>query len=124
MTEKEKIRYLIKCANSETIALAVWRKPEEKCEKITLGDVAAIINRQQAENKELKTENLMLSQKRFNIFERIEFTDKLKKQTKAEAIKECLEKIEQRDVSESDFYIMVKKAEFDNLLKELAGEDK
>lgn len=42
---------------------------------------------------------------------------------KAESYKECLEKIEQRDVSESDFYIMVKKTEFDNLLKEKVGED-
>lgn len=41
---------------------------------------------------------------------------------KAEAYKECLEKIEQRDVSESDFYIMVKKTEFDNLLNELVGD--
>lgn len=46
------------------------------------------------------------------------------KQIKVEAYKECLDKIEQRDVSESDFYIMVKKTEFDNLLKELVGEDK
>ena len=41
---------------------------------------------------------------------------------KAEAYKECLEKVEQRDVSESDFYIMVKKTEFNNLLNELVGE--
>ena len=42
---------------------------------------------------------------------------------KAEAYKECLRKIEQRDVSESDFYIMIKKTEFDNFLKELAGDN-
>ena len=48
----------------------------------------------------------------------LEFCDNLK----AEAYKECLEKIEQRDVSESDFYVVVKKTEFNNLLKELVGE--
>ena len=42
---------------------------------------------------------------------------------KAETIKECLGKIEQMDVSESDDYIMVKKYKFDNLVKEMVGED-
>ena len=46
----------------------------------------------------------------------------IRAEIKAEAYKECLEKVEQRDVSESDFYIMVKKAEFDNLLNELVGD--
>ena len=45
------------------------------------------------------------------------------KTIKTEAYKECLEKVEQRDASESDFYIMVKKTEFDNLVKEMVGED-
>lgn len=47
----------------------------------------------------------------------------IRAEIKAEAYKECLEKIEQRDVSESDFYIMVKKTEFDNLLKEKVGDN-
>lgn len=41
--------------------------------------------------------------------------------TKSEAVKECLDKIEQFDVSESDNYIMVKKNEFYNLVKEMVG---
>ena len=42
---------------------------------------------------------------------------------KIKAIKECLGKIEQIDVSESDDYIMVKKYKFDNLVKEMVGEE-
>lgn len=48
--------------------------------------------------------------------------DKVIVETKAESYKKCLEKIEQRDVSESDFYIMIKRSEFDNLLEELMKE--
>lgn len=48
--------------------------------------------------------------------------DKVIVETQAESYKKCLEKIEQRDVSESDFYIMIKRSEFDNLLEELMEE--
>ena len=87
----------------------------------TLKDTLDLINRLQAENEDLKTENLILSQKRFNIFERIEFTDKLKNRFKAEAYKECIEKV--KEIIEGCHYISVYN-ELDNLLKELVGEDK
>ena len=81
-----------------------------------------LINRQQAEKKELKTENLILSQKRFNIFEKIEFTDKLKKQAKAEAIKEFAERLKEKLVEESyddwQFFKVVGESEIDDLVKE------
>ncbi len=48
--------------------------------------------------------------------------EKLLEKISTEAVKECLDKIEQMDVSESDNYIMVKKIEFDNLVKETVGE--
>ena len=99
-----------------------------------------LINRQQAENKELKTENLILSQKRFNIFERIEFTDKLKKQIKSEAIKEFAERLKDdswfTDLFDRNDYPVraVTKEDIDNLVKEMSepslldkkmvGEDK
>ncbi len=44
------------------------------------------------------------------------------KTSKAAAIKECLEKIEQIDISESDDYITVKKNRFDSLKKEMVGD--
>ena len=81
-----------------------------------------LINRQQAENKELKTENLILSQKRFNIFERIEFTDKLKKQIKSEAIKEFAENIKLEFYKEFDEIIpSIMADKIDNLVKEMGG---
>lgn len=90
-----------------------------------------LVNRLQAENERLKNAYKQV------VWERDIFAEDMKqeikkdcsylmldiKTIKAEAYKECIEKIEQRDVSESDFYIMVKKTEFDNLLKELVGED-
>ena len=69
--------------------------------------VEETINRQEAEIKRLK-----------RYYYQHEY-DKWEKEIKAEAYKECLGKIEQRDVSESDFYIMIKKSEFNNLLNEL-----
>lgn len=81
-----------------------------------------LINRQQAENKELKTENLILSQKRFNIFERIEFTDKFKKQAKSEAIKEFWEKLWELDPEIISKVVSFDLDELNNLKKEMVGE--
>ena len=89
-----------------------------------------LINRLQEENDRL-INDIAISKKETKRYvqgykmactERNEFLEQLAT-AKAEAYKECLDKIEQRDVSESDFYIMVKKTEFNNLLKELVGED-
>ena len=93
-------------------------------EKITAKKIVIdLINRQQAEKKELKTENLILSQKRFNIFERIEFTDKLKKQAKAEAIKEFAENIKLEFYKEFDEIIpSIMADKIDNLVKEMVGK--
>ena len=93
-----------------------------------------LINRLQAENERLK--NILIcfmgalgKVRNIDDIESIsqipimtELNKGIRAEIKAEAYKECLEKIEQRDVSESDFYIMVKKTEFDNLLKEKVGE--
>ena len=75
---------------------------------------------QQAENKELKTKNLILSQKRFNIFERIEFTDKLKKQLKSEAIKEFEYKL--LDVSHLRIPQKIYPDDIHKIKKEMVGE--
>lgn len=48
---------------------------------------------------------------------------KITAEIKAEAYKECVEKIKQIDLSMSDGYIAIKKNEFDNILKELAGDN-
>ena len=82
-----------------------------------------LINRLQAENEKLKEEKSKLENKIDEIYPLVMQLPNAMQQAKAEAYKECLEKIEQRDVSESDFYVMVKKTEFNNLLKELVGED-
>ena len=127
MTDKEIIKALEYCFTND------WNRT--KCDKCafytaTIGCVedlksAALdlINRQQAENKELKTENLILSQKRFNIFERIEFTDKLKKQIKSEAIKEFAENCKKG--LRTGEIIMDKSIRdiIDNLVKEMVGDN-
>ena len=90
-----------------------------------------LINRLQAENERLKNaykqcaweRDVFAKDTREELTKHITICEAEKTEIKAEAYKECLEKIEQRDVSESDFYIMVKKTEFDNLLKEKVGED-
>ena len=82
---------------------------------VLCGQIVDLINRLQAENKDLKTENLILSQKRFNIFERVEFTGKLKKQAKSEANKEFADRLKK------ETYIL-NHSGIDNLLKELVGE--
>lgn len=116
-------------------------------------DVLDLINRQQAELDDLKRDTipkLQDSLKRANKYgletdreneqlkaeiERLgkaenfehnvtKLFDKYKVHIKSEAIKECLGKIEQMDVSESDDYIMIKKYNFDNLVKEMVGEQK
>ena len=96
-----------------------------------------LINRQQAkiERLEAKCENTQIG---YNFakadIERLDkelIEEKLRKEMlhytveeiEAEAIKECLNKIEQTDVSESDDYIMIKKNRFDNLVKEMVGEE-
>jgi hypothetical protein len=105
MTDKEIIKALECC---KKLKYDSWSENKKICEEECpykancydeekninmMSEVLDLINRQKAENKELKTGNLILSQKRFNIFERIEFTDKLKKQTKSEAIKEFAERL-------------------------------
>lgn len=99
MTDEEKIRHLIKCANSETIALVVWRNPEEKCEKITLGDVAAIIIRQQAEiersNRSIVIIEQTVEDQSRTIKSQTDLINKLYcniETARAEAIKEFIEK--------------------------------
>ena len=116
MTDEEKIRYLIKCANSETIALAVWRKPEEKCEIITLGDVAAIITHQQAE-----IERLTINMNAFGLGMKQE---KERADTiKVEAIKEFAERLQYEiDHCDEQGEIFINSRSINEVLKEIVGE--
>ena len=99
------------------------------CNHNLMKDALDLINRQQAENKELKTENLILSQKRFNIFERIEFTDKLKKSARAEAIKEFWSRLQgiayqSSDWSHGEHPMVVELDDAEEIYEEMVGEDK
>lgn len=91
-----------------------------------------LINRKDAEierlQQNLKEAHIDIKEHRAEI-ERLrkennQFADigKMYSEIKAEAIKECLGKIEQIDVSESDDYIVIKKNKFNNLVKETVGE--
>jgi FtsZ-binding cell division protein ZapB len=128
MTDKEIIKALECCViNGNCNGCPHYKngKPSHECLETACKDALDLINRQQAENKELKTENLILSQKRFNIFERIEFTDKLKKQAKSEAIKEFADKMKGVIPEIDDTYIeRIVEDYIDNLVKEMVGEDK
>lgn len=92
MTDSEIVKALECCIDSncckENCPIFDERDSLSLCTSKLSRYALGLINHIQAENEELKTENLILSQKRFNIFERIEFTDKFKKQAKAEAYTE------------------------------------
>ena len=137
MTDKEIIKTLECCSNAEPCENCPCQK---QCYETDLIEIALdLINRQQAEIENyIKVaeyqQNLTLK-KSFEIkelkaeIERLQkvndsFTDigKLYSEIRIETIKECLGKIEQIDVSESDDYIMVKKYKFDSLVKEMLGE--
>lgn len=89
------------------------------CTKRGIKNISAIRN----ENRELKAEVEQLEKDKEKLAYSFANAVGQKMTAKAEAYKECLEKIEQRDVSESDFYIMIKKTEFDNLLKEFERKE-
>ena len=122
MTDKEIINAIEYCKNNEgngCRGCVFYGNEKGTCIDELLTNALDLINRQQAENKELKTENLILSQKRFNIFERIEFTDKLKRQIKSEAIKEVFDKIKA-----VNRWSCIDIRYFDKVEKEMVGEDK
>lgn len=89
------------------------------CHPQIIDEAIARLNSLHEDNKELKTENQILSQKRFNIFERIEYSDKLK----IKAYKECIEKVKMElapsVVNVPDMYEIL-----DNLLEELERKNK
>lgn len=71
----------------------------------------AYINQLEAEVERLNTENRILSQKRFNIFERLEFTNKIRDK----AIKEFAERLKEKDG--------VPMNTVDNTVKEMVGDE-
>lgn len=131
LTDNEIVKALEYCSR-QGITSECERCKVKGCRSELIKLALDLINRLQAENEELKTENQILSQQRFNIFERIEYSDKLK----AEAYKECIEKVKEIDLYQfiEEYYqnaelrYEVRRDWFDehinNLLKELVGEDK
>lgn len=84
-----------------------------------------VIQKQEAEIERLQTENRILSQKRMNLFERLEFIHK----ARAEAVKEFAERlkenVESYDVATGYKITIVHAVEeetIDNLVKEMVGE--
>lgn len=101
------------------------------CHPQIVDEAIARLNSLYEDNKELKTENQILSQKRFNIFERIEYSDKLK----IKAYKECIEKVYKFICDKENWGVLHReflengecywlKQKLDNLLKEFMGNDK
>ena len=86
----------------------------------TISHAINLINRQQNELD-------ILSQKRFNIFERVEYIGKIKAEIKTEAYKECIEKVKEKyQIFENQTYAINPYALhkfLDNLLKEKVGEN-
>ena len=83
--------------------------------------VLDLINRQKAEIEKLnkENENLLL-----RLCKKVNQESKaIEKLTKSEAYKEFAEEIENINLSDSDDYFEFKRGRFDNLLKELVGED-
>ena len=85
------------------------------------------IAEQQAENERLKDELNILSQKRFNIFEKVEYVGKIKAETKAKAQKEFAEAVKQ-DFDNPNIqkhgldYVNFLKRIVDKRLEKLVGE--
>ena len=93
---------------------------EKKCIEDEITQLALdLINRQKAEIERLKTENLILSQKRINFFERIEII------TAAEvrAVKEFAERLKDKITMSPHSFISIDKWYIDNLVKEMVGEN-
>lgn len=115
----ESCNALVKMRTCKTCPLYTF---EGCCTAEMLRQTVDLINRQKEEltknEKIIKAANDLIDCQKKEI-ERL--LQKLQ-QPQSEAVKECLDKIELMDVSESDNYIMVKKNEFDNLVKEMVGE--
>ncbi len=93
------------------------------CGKLPKNTIS-LINRQQAEIERLQTENRILSQKRVNLFERLEIIEK----AKAEAIKEFAERLKKELINcpKIDIggytYFPIGFSCIDNLVTEMVGE--
>ena len=125
LTDKEIVKALECCSINKKCTGCYFntQTTDDMCPRVLMRNTLDLINRLQAENERLKKEVKNCKEHyKMACSERNEFLESLKT-AKAEAYKECLEKVEQRDVSESDFYIMVKKTEFDNLLKDLVDNN-
>lgn len=114
MTDKEKIRYLNKCEDREQTVVVIWKVTEQKPDKITIGDVVDIINRQQAEierlNKLLETRHKVFETK----CEELEIA-------KAEAIKEFWGKLWELDPEIISKVVSFDLDELNNLKKRIGG---
>ena len=66
--------------------------------QVLISELVNTCKKLKAKNEKLKEELKILSQKRFNIFERVEYVGKIKSETKAEAYKDILNFLECRFV--------------------------
>ena len=97
---------------------------ENFCEHLNkYAELEETVNHLQAENERLKNELDILLQKRFNIFERVEYVGKIKAETKTEAYKEFAERLK-KTFPKDDFLRSTKRIseDIDNILKEKVGE--
>lgn len=150
MTDEQIIKALECCMLGDCQGCFYGDTDQRHCKDDLMKNTLDLINRQQSaidvymrENDRLKTAYIQVSMDRDEIRGEIEAWKQInqglynemeerrkedigiaKEYARIGAIKECLEKIEQMDVSESDDYIMVKKYNFDNLVKEMVGEGK
>lgn len=79
-----------------------------------------LFNRQQAEIERLQTENRILSQKRVNLFERLEIIEK----TKVKAIKEYKNKVKSnlQHIPQHHFTLLAVEECLDEVDKEMVGD--
>ena len=111
--ENDSLRECIEKAHSEVKKLKTSLKIAES-EVFRLNGLVDEDNRQQAEIERLQTENRILSQKRVNLFERLEIIEK----AKAEAIKEFAERLKMANTSKLTWF----NEDFDTLVKEMVGD--
>jgi hypothetical protein len=126
MTDEEKIRYLNKCEDREQTVVVIWKVTEQKPDKITIGDVVDIINRQQATIKTLR-----------NCVEQHHIIRKdgksplslLTAEIKSEAIKEFWSRLQgiayqSSDWSHGEHPMVVELDDAEEIYEEMVGEDK
>lgn len=123
MTDNEIVNALKRCINKDLVVFWHIEEFPTVCDDwfvartpVTIKDIERVLSNQKAE---IEKQNNLIHRQSDVISEQRERIERIY----AEAVKDCFNKVEQADVSEADNYIVIKKNRFDNLMKEMVGDN-